>query len=73
MNAARRKERDSIVTALNDIRQRIDTIANEEWETSENIPESMEEKKSAADEAFTALEEAGGNIDDAISTLEGIE
>lgn len=72
MNKQRRKDIDTIIQALEEIREQIQFVLEEEQEYLDNIPENLQnsEKHETAQTAVSELEEADGSIDDIIEHLE---
>ena len=72
MNKQRRKNIDTIIQALEEIREQIQFVLEEEQEYLNNIPENLQnsERYETAQTAVSELEEADGSIDDIIEHLE---
>ena len=72
MNKERRKQIADIIATLNDLKDDLQTLLDEETDYKENIPENlqMSERYEKADEACSALDDALSNIDDAIDNLQ---
>ena len=72
MNKQRRKDIDTIIQALEEIREQIQFVLEEEQEYLNNIPENLQnsERYETAQTAVSELEEADGSIDDIIEHLE---
>lgn len=72
MNKARRKFIQQIMDTLTDIKENIDLIREEEQESYDNLPESLQESErgEAVSSAIYNLEDAMEDIDLAIETLE---
>lgn len=74
MNAQRRKEISEVRQQLEALHSRIETLAGEEQEYFDNMPENMQggDKGTAAEEAINGLEEAASSVDDAMTCLDSI-
>ena len=72
MNKQRRKDIDTLIQALEEIREQIQFVLEEEQEYLDNIPENLQnsERYETAQTAVSELEEADGSIDDIIEHLE---
>lgn len=72
MNKDRRKQIDAIFSALEDLKSQIETIASEERDAFDNMPEGLQQgdKGQAAEAAADALDEAANGIDDITSKLD---
>jgi len=72
MNKQRRKDIDTIIQTLEEIREQIQFVLEEEQEYLDNIPENLQnsERYETAQTAVSELEEADGSIDDIIEHLE---
>lgn len=72
MNKQRRKDIDTIIQALEEIREQIQCVLNEEQDYLDNIPENLQnsERYETAETAVQELKEADGSIDDIIEHLE---
>lgn len=72
MNAQRRKQIAEIMVKLVEIVDEIDTLAFEENDYFDNMPEAFQsgERGQAAEAAAQALEDAKGQIEEAIGELE---
>ena len=72
MNKQRRKDIDALIQALEEIREQIQFVLEEEQEYLDNIPENLQnsERYETAETAVSELEEADGSIDDIIEHLE---
>lgn len=72
MNKQRRKDIDTIIQALEEIREQIQFVLEEEQEYLDNIPENLQnsERYETAETAVQELEEADGSIDNIIEHLE---
>lgn len=72
MNKQRRKDIDTIISSLEEIREQIQTVLDEEQDYLDNIPENLQnsERYETAETAVSELEEAEGIIDDIIEHLE---
>jgi hypothetical protein len=75
MNKDDRKELESALDMLREAHQIIETLAEQEREKYDNMPEGLQngERGQAISEAADALEESSGHLDDAINRLEEIE
>lgn len=65
MNKSRRSRIDEIIQKIEDLCYDIDVLRDEEEESYENIPESIQES-----ERGETMTDAINNLEDAISTLE---
>lgn len=72
MNKQRRKELDIIARELNDIKERLEALRDEEQDYYDNMPENLQgsERGEKAEVAIESLEEAASSIEDAISSIE---
>ena len=72
MNKQRRKDIDTIIEALEEIRAQIQFVLEEEQEYLDNMPENLQnsEKHETAETAVEELKETDGSIDDIIEHLE---
>jgi hypothetical protein len=72
MNKDRRKEIDALITDLEAVKERVESILDAEREYFENMPESfqMGDKGNAAEEAVSELEYAVGAFDEITANLE---
>lgn len=72
MNVKRRKEIDKIIATLEDAREKISNLRDEEEEAFNNLPESLQDADKGQDmqAAFGALESADDGFDDIIGYLE---
>lgn len=75
MNAKRRSEIDGIKVDLGAIKDRIESVRDDEQEYRDNMPENMQngDKFEAADTAVNTLEEVLGQVESAIDDLEDME
>lgn len=75
MNNLRRKRISKIADALNELKDQIDALHEEEKEAFANIPESLEgtERYEIAENAVDMLESASSGLEDVISFLEDAE
>ena len=75
MNKERRKELAKAIAQLEEIRDTIEYVRDEEQEAYDNMPESLQDtdRGQAMLEAIDNLDYATGNIDDAIDNLSEIE
>ncbi len=71
MNNARRKQLDEIETELQDLKERFETIKEDEEEYLNNIPENLQgsERYEVAEEACDALGEALDYFDEIIFNI----
>lgn len=71
MNKQRRKDIDTIIQDLEEIRVQIQFVLEEEQEYLDNMPENLQnsERYETAQTAVSELEEADGSIDDIIEHL----
>ena len=72
MNKERRKEIESILSYIASLKDRIESVASEERDYYDNMPENMQngDKGSQADEAAGHLEEAASDLDGITNELE---
>lgn len=75
MNKQRRKEISDILSALQDLHARLETVKDEEQEYYDNMPESFQngEKGQAAEQTISNLEDAHSELESCINNLEGID
>lgn len=71
MNKQRRQEIEAIIKHLDDIKDRIETVKDDERESFENMPEPLQqsERGEQIDEAANALEQAYDEMDGIIDYL----
>lgn len=71
MNADRRARILKLAAQLSDIKSQIETLAEEEREAFENLPENLQasDKGQASETAATWLEDAASALDDTDSSL----
>lgn len=74
MNKERRKEIERIVDELEDLRDRLNYVADEERDAFENMPESIQdsERGREMEEYADRLESAYDNLDSVIGDLQEI-
>ena len=74
MNKQRRKAIEEIIEQLGILKDELDTIAEEEQEAYDNLPEGIQdsERGEAMNEAADDLYQAQSDLDDIISTLQDI-
>lgn len=72
MNAKRRKEIEKIIATLEDARERISSLRDEEEEAFNNLPETLQDADKGLDmqAAYEALESADEGFDDILGYLE---
>lgn len=72
MNKQRRKDIDTLIQGLEEIREQIQFVLEEEQEYLDNIPENLKnsERYETAETAVQELNEADDSIDDIIEHLE---
>lgn len=72
MNAKRRKEIEKIIATLEDARERISSLRDEEEEAFNNLPETLQDADKGQDmqAAYEALESADEGFDDILGYLE---
>ena len=75
MNKQRRKDIEKATALLEQAREIIDTAQEEEQESYDNLPESIQESErgNAMYDNIDTLQTASDNISDALDTLEEIE
>lgn len=75
MNAKRRKEIETIISTLGNVRSKIASLLEEEQAAYDNLPESLQESdkgcdmESAVDALQAALDDAEDSFDDIIDGL----
>lgn len=74
MNSKRRKELEKLTEKLEELKCNIEALMEEEQEAFDNMPESLQyaEKGEAMEENITELENAAGNVQDAIDCIMGV-
>ncbi len=74
MNKQRRKEIVNVVSSISIIKERLESILNDEQDSYDNIPENLldSERANQSEEAIEILEEAIDSIDEVIDTLSEI-
>lgn len=72
MNANRRKQLDNITATLEQAKSELETLASEERDSFDNMPESLQqgEKGQASEAAADKLDEAVNSIDEVLSAVE---
>lgn len=72
MNKARRKQIDEAISKLNDLKDEIESIMNDEEEYKDNMPENMQasEKYELAESACESLQTTIDALEEAVSNLE---
>ena len=75
MNKSRRMAINEIIGTLNGIKDDIAGLRDEEQEYMDNMPEGLQgsERHEQAESAISGLEDAEGEIDEAIGNLEAAE
>lgn len=71
MNNQRRKRIENLIKILEDLQPEIDSVAEEERDAFDNLPESLQQadRGSRMEEVADALEEVSSDIEDMIATL----
>lgn len=74
MNAQGRKEIAKYIATLEEIKDKLESMQEDEQDKFDNMPEGLQESErgEAMQEAIDAIETACGSLDDAIDTLQGI-
>ena len=74
MNKYRRTELKKIIDRLNEVKNDLSAICDEERDAMENLPENLQEsdRRYAMEEAADNMEAAGDSIDDAIGIIEDV-
>ena len=74
MNKARRKAIEEIIAQLDEQKEAIEAVQEEEQEAYDNLPESIQytERGEAISENADDLEQAASDLDDVISNLQDI-
>lgn len=74
MNKARRAKINSIINGLNDLKSDLELVHDEEEETMENMPESLQgsARYEAMEEACDNMSDAMDALDEAIESLEAV-
>lgn len=72
MNADRRKKLDEIRSKLEDAKWELESVASDERDAFDNMPESLQqgERGQAVEQAADTLDEAASDIDDILSKIE---
>lgn len=70
MNKARRVALDKIIPLITEARDLLEPLRDDEREAADTIPDSMEEKKSVAENAASCLEMAVDSLDEALNSIE---
>lgn len=68
MNAQRRKEIQSVLDELMDLRSRVDSLKDDEQEAFDNMPESLQSSESGQ-----KIESAASSLDDALAAFDDLE
>lgn len=71
MNNVRRKELRSIITEIENVKSRLDSVLNDEQDAFDNLPEGLQCSMRGEDmeEAIDAMESACDSLDEAIDGL----
>lgn len=74
MNKQRRKDIEDVISKLEEIKSRIESIQEEEYEAYSSLPDSIQdsERGEAMSENADDLETASSDLDDIISNLQDI-
>ena len=74
MNANRRKEIAKIVTELEELKSRLETVLEEEQEYYDNVPENLQnsERYQESEEYISYMEDAVSEFDSIIDALSNI-
>lgn len=74
MNANRRKEIAKIVTELEELKSRLETVLEEEQEYYDNVPENLQnsERYQESEEYISYMEDAVSEFDNIIDALSNI-
>jgi len=72
MNKLRRKQLDEVIDKINNIKDELETIMNDEEEYKDNMPENLQgsERYEIAEAACDSMQEALDLLEDAISSIE---
>lgn len=72
MNKVRRKTIEEIISIMENLKERIDNVSEEEQEAFDNLPEGLQasEKGEKMEENVGILEEASSSLDDIVSNLQ---
>ncbi len=75
MNKKRRKEIRELINELEELKEKIEIVLEEEQDYYDNMPENLQgsERGEIAESAISELEESLDNIDNAIENLECAE
>lgn len=75
MNNERRKRIANVISKLEEAKEELDSLRDEEQEAYDNMPESLQESDRgyAMEEAVDNLESAYNSVEEAVDTLNGIE
>lgn len=71
MNRDRRRQLRAISDELDELRGRVAFLKEEEDAYIEGIPDNMEQKREAADEGVTKLEDALEKLEEAVDEING--
>lgn len=69
MNAVRRKDIQDIIDKLDELKDRVGFVSDEETQYADNVPESMSMKKEVADDKAMLLTDAIEHLEDALEKL----
>lgn len=74
MNNARRKEIRSIISGIEEIKDKLDSIRDDEQEYYDNIPENLQESARAqnSEEAIDSMDNVISSLEDAVGELEEV-
>lgn len=68
MNKARRKVISDLISRVEELREQVEAVAEEEREFYDNAPDNLRES-----ERYTQAEEAADNLESAVSSLEEVQ
>ena len=74
MNNKTRKELEKVVSIINDLKEIITTIIDEEQTKFDNLPEGLQQSENGSklEEAAATLEEVINSLDEAIDNIETV-
>jgi hypothetical protein len=72
MNAERRKELDKVFGLIEEAKSILENVAGEEQDAFDNLPEGLQqaERGQAMEEAVSALNDAEGELENALANIE---
>jgi division protein CdvB (Snf7/Vps24/ESCRT-III family) len=74
MNKETRKELEKVIEIINDLKEILTTVIDEEQSKYDNLPEGLQQAENGAkmEESVASLEEALSHLDEAIDSIETV-